>query len=104
MLADKISQGIEIDVNGPPSQHHRFDGGYSASGGYSGNENFGWTQIPGTVTEMNASYQFTLTARDSASGTSMFQMVPEPVSLFLLGTGALAIFFRRKRYLGSSQR
>jgi len=55
--------------------------------------------IPGIVNTISASYSFTLTANDSASGTSRFNVVPEPstVALALIGSAALVACWRRRR-------
>ncbi len=60
----------------------------------------GSVAIPGLVTSIAAGYSFTLTANDSASGTSRFNVVvPEPstVALILIGTAALLWHCRRRR-------
>ncbi len=56
--------------------------------------------IPGLVGSISAGYNFTLTANDSASGTSRFSLVvPEPstVALILIGAAALLWHWRRRR-------
>lgn len=62
------------------------------------NEFLGWVPV-GIVSSQQASYSFTLSANDSASGTSTFitrTVIPAPASLALLGVaGALA--GRRRR-------
>jgi hypothetical protein len=52
--------------------------------------------IPATLTSIESKFYFTLSARDSASGTSTFVVVPEPATVALLGLGALSLL-RRKR-------
>lgn len=52
--------------------------------------------IPGTVYMMESQYQFILSAGDQASGTSHFEIVPEPASLGLLAAGALLVIRRRR--------
>jgi hypothetical protein len=51
--------------------------------------------VIGTVTSMEAEFDFTVTANDAASGTSVFVVTPEPASLALLGLAGLLAFRRR---------
>jgi hypothetical protein len=60
-----------------------------------GNE-FGMITINNTLTSIESEFYFNLSARDSASGTSTFVVVPEPATIALLGLGALSLI-RRKR-------
>lgn len=56
-----------------------------------------WETIPGAVSSIQAAYRFMLTAEDSASGTSRFEVVvPEPAVLALLAMGGLALLRRRR--------
>jgi MYXO-CTERM domain-containing protein len=55
----------------------------------------GWVTIPGTVSNMQAQYSFTLSGGDLASGTSNFLIVPEPAGLAMLALGAVALLRRR---------
>jgi hypothetical protein len=55
----------------------------------------GLKPIAGTVNDMSSMIKFSLTAFDTASGTTNYQIVPEPASIFVLGLGALALFRRR---------
>jgi hypothetical protein len=59
-----------------------------------GSGDTGWVMINDTVSSMNSQIHFTLTAGDSASGTSSFQVVPEPSGLLMLVAG-LALWRRR---------
>jgi hypothetical protein len=60
-----------------------------------------WTTIPGSVTSMTAQFSFTLSANDTASGTSSFTVVPvpEPGSMLAMFTGivGMAGFALRRR-------
>ncbi len=55
-----------------------------------------WETIAGNVDQIGSQFRFHLTALDSASGTSRFEVVPEPVSLALLALGGLLV---RRRVL-----
>lgn len=55
----------------------------------------GFKPVAGTVTDMSSMLKFSLTAFDTASGTTNYQIVPEPAAFMLLGLGALALFRRR---------
>lgn len=59
-----------------------------------GNE-FSMITIGDTLTSIESEFHFTLSARDSASGTSNFVVIPEPTTIALLGLGVLG-FLRRK--------
>lgn len=48
------------------------------------------------VSAISSYYQFALTAGDSASGTSVFVVVPEPATLALLIGGLGSLFMRRR--------
>jgi len=56
----------------------------------------GRTAINATVSSIQSEYNFVLTAGDSASGTSRFDVVPEPATLALLGFGAALVAMRRR--------
>ncbi len=53
-----------------------------------------WQPVADTINDMSAQIAFTLTAGDFASGTSTYQITPEPASLLLL-VAALALVRRR---------
>lgn len=54
----------------------------------------GFQPIGGLISSMSTRYDFNLTANDTASGTSVFVVVPEPACVALLGLGVL--FIRRR--------
>lgn len=58
-----------------------------AWGTETGESHSGWLPINDTVVDMSTQISFTLTPGDSASGTSSFQVVPEPTGLLLLLAG-----------------
>lgn len=64
--------------------------------GNSASASFGPAAIPGTVNDMSAQYVFSLTANDTATGTSVFTIVPAPASVGLLGVGGLLAMRRRR--------
>jgi hypothetical protein len=49
-----------------------------------------------TLTSIESNFYFTLSAKDSASGTSIFSVTPEPATIAMLGLGAM-VFVRRRR-------
>jgi len=59
-------------------------------------ENFGLAAIGGTVTEIASEWNFTLTAFDTAAGTSTFSVTPAPGAVSLIGFAGL-IAARRRR-------
>lgn len=66
----------------------------NVAGSDSGNFNSGLQPIFG-VGSIQVDFGFTLSANDSASGTSVFFVTPEPSALALLGLGAVALIRRR---------
>jgi hypothetical protein len=54
-----------------------------------------WQSVGYQVSMISSQFKFHLTALDSASGTSMFEVVPEPATLGLLGLGLLLVLRRR---------
>jgi hypothetical protein len=64
----------------------------------------GTTTIAGSVSDIRSQFSFTLTANDSASGTSTFKVTPEPSSLVLALLAASCLlrqWRRRPRSSGS---
>lgn len=57
--------------------------------------NAGPSVIPGVTTDIHVNFSFVLSGNDSASGTSVFSVVPEPASFMLLGLGCFAMLRRR---------
>lgn len=61
-----------------------------------GSANFPSANI-GTVSDMSANWNFTLSARDAAEGTSAYVIVPSPAGVAVLGLVGLAGAARRRR-------
>lgn len=64
------------------------------AGSDSDNFNTGLQPIGGAIFSMQVDFGFVLSANDSASGTSVFFVVPEPTTMILMGLG-LALIRRR---------
>ncbi|MFC1739542.1 PEP-CTERM sorting domain-containing protein [Planctomycetota bacterium] len=62
-----------------------------------GSENTGWQQIAGDVSSMQAKWWFHVSPYGTASGSSTFEVTPEPTTIALLGMGGLVLLRRRKR-------
>ncbi|MFI4896854.1 MAG: hypothetical protein ACIARR_03410 [Phycisphaerales bacterium JB059] len=59
-------------------------------------DNFGLAAIAGPVSEIAAEWNFTLTAFDTAAGTSTFSITPAPGAVSLLGFAGLVATRRRR--------
>ena len=55
----------------------------------------GYNAIPVPVSDISTQIEFTLTAHDFATGTSTFEVVPEPSAVLLLVLGGFALARRR---------
>jgi hypothetical protein len=56
----------------------------------------GYEPISPSASSIQSEFKFTLTALEQASGTSRFEVVPEPVTLSLLGMCGLVLVRRRR--------
>ena len=57
----------------------------------------GWEVIPATVSSVQSEFRFTLSGGDQASGTSKFEVIPEPATFALLICGGWALARRRRK-------
>jgi hypothetical protein len=57
----------------------------------------GTETIAGSVSSIQSEFNFTLSALDQASGTSRFEVTPEPATLSLLALGGLALLRLRRK-------
>lgn len=62
-----------------------------------GSDSTGWQQIMGTVSSMQAKWRFNVTAEGIASGTSYYEIIPEPTTIALLGLGSLVLLRKRRQ-------
>jgi hypothetical protein len=56
----------------------------------------GYGTITGSVSSIESEFNFTLSAFDQASGTSRFEVVPEPATISVLCLGGLALLARKR--------
>lgn len=82
VFADLLSSNVVAPAFGSQSASQNFNGG-------------GFWPVGGNVFDMSAQWTFTLTAGDTASGTSTYEIIPAPASLAMLGLGLAAT--RRRR-------
>lgn len=68
------------------------------NGTATGSESYGFVPL-GSVSDMSSVWDFTLSAHDSAAGTSRYEVrpVPEPASLVALALGAASLLRRRRK-------
>lgn len=55
----------------------------------------GYAAVGADVSDMSAQVKFSLTAKDLASGTTQYEIVPEPSALVLLALGGLSMIRRK---------
>lgn len=55
----------------------------------------GYAAVGADVSDMQSQVKFTLSAKDLASGTTQYEIVPEPSALVLLALGALSLIRRK---------
>lgn len=67
------------------------------TGTTSASANSGTQTIAGPVNDIQASFNFTLSANDDASGSSQFEVVPEPSVLAMLIVGLVGMAIGRRR-------
>jgi hypothetical protein len=94
------SKAYQAVYNGSSVFRNLVDPVSGTSGSYVGQEGSGWQSIAGPVTSISSQFSFVLSHDDDASGTSVFQVVPEPGSLVLAAIGgvlALAGYGWRRR-------
>lgn len=60
------------------------------------NQNTGGFAANGFVTDISAEFNFSLSAGDTATGTSIYTVIPAPGSVALLGIGGLLVARRRR--------
>lgn len=107
-VTDILGGGAELAPDGAGMYRAFYNGGTTFSdllvsslsaGEFSSaqaDDSFGFAAIGGSVSEIAAEWNFTLTAFDSAAGTSTFSVIPAPGSAMLLGLAGLAASRRRR--------
>lgn len=85
-FAEFFTSPIVAGINGSNSVNAEFPGGGA----------FASIGVP--VNDISAQFRFTLTAGDSASGTSNFTVIPAPGGLAILGLGLLSRRRRRRNH------
>jgi len=88
------TKAYEALYNGSDVFAHLVD---NITGPGTSSEDTGWQTIAGDVSSMQSKWSFHLTPYGSASGSSTFQVTPEPATIALLGMGGLFLLRRRKR-------
>ena len=75
--------------------------GYAIGGGTVGSveakPSSGSEIIIGALTSIQSEFRFTLSANDSASGTSTFVVIPEPATVGILSIGAVLALLKKQR-------
>ncbi len=107
-VTDVLGGGATLSPNAPGMYRAFYNGGTTFAdlltsslnaGVFSSaqdDDDFGFAALGGSVDEIAAEWEFTLTAFDSAGGTSTFSVVPAPGSAMLLGLAGLAATRRRR--------
>ncbi len=107
-VTDILGGGATLAPNAPGMYRAFYNGGTTFSdlltsslvaGQFSSaqdDDSFGYAAIGGSVDEIAAEWAFTLTAFDSAAGTSTFSVVPAPGSAMLLAFAGIAVTRRRR--------
>lgn len=109
-VQDRFNDGVTVSPNGAGAYSALYNGGSvfddlftggiaTGSGGTSANDvtNSGsYSFVAASVSDISAKWDFTISAFDSATGTSVFTVVPTPASAALLGLGGLVATRRRR--------
>ncbi|MFT5424688.1 MAG: hypothetical protein ACI89L_002485 [Phycisphaerales bacterium] len=109
-VQDRFNDGVTVSPNGAGAYSALYNGGavfgdlftggvITGAGGTSANDvtNSGsYSFVAASVSDISAKWDFTISAFDSATGTSVFTVVPTPASAALLGLGGLVATRRRR--------